>query len=80
MVTRITKLPEHDNVLVGRDLAEIFEAGYVYDFREILGEIIIKKLGKSSIVETPVSYGTVERIMTSSHYLLTKEEEKEMFK
>ena len=77
-MTRITKLPEHDNVLVGRDLGGVFEAGYVYDFREILGEIIIKKLGKSSIVETPVSYGTIEVIMTSSYYLLTKEEEEEI--
>lgn len=74
MITRITKLPEHNNVLVGRDLGGVFEAGYVYDFREIQGEIIIKKLGKSSIVETPVSYGTIERIMTASTYLLTKEE------
>lgn len=81
MVTRFTKLPKHDNVLVGRDIAELFENGHVYEVRKILGEYIIRDLGLTALPEgnphiLPNAQSSIEQIMTApgATYLLTKEE------
>ena len=78
MITRITKLPNHVNVLVGRDLAEIFKPGHVYEFKEIMGEIIVMDRGESALSDDKHDYPNVnsriEEIMCNSSYLFTKEE------
>ena len=40
-LTRIMKLPLHDNVLVGRDLDQIFDPGKVYAIREFGGSLLL---------------------------------------
>ncbi len=47
-VTRIVKLYKHHDVIVGQDLAKIFEDGMVYEVAEIMGEFIIRPIGKSA--------------------------------
>ena len=49
MITRIVKLPKHDDVLIGRDLGKIFENGHVYEIKKFLGEILIKDIGESAL-------------------------------
>lgn len=46
--TRIVKLYEHHNVIVGQDLSKIFEDGMVYDVKKVLNEFIITPIGKSA--------------------------------
>ena len=48
MVTRIVKLYRQHNVLVGQDLAGIFEDGMVYNVTKVMGEIVITPIGKSA--------------------------------
>lgn len=48
MVTRIVKLNNHHNVIVGQDLSGIFEDGMVYDVRKVMGEFIFTPVGKSA--------------------------------
>lgn len=78
--TRIVSLPKHDNVICGRDLGKIFEKGMVYEIKEFLGEIVIQKLGKSSLKENgcPSQNSTIENIMCGSGYLITEDEMEEM--
>lgn len=84
MITRIMKLPKHDNVLIGRDLAEIFENGHVYEIKKFLGEYVIVDLGETGLPEgnpheTPHAQSSIEQIMVGpgSTYLLTKKEAEE---
>lgn len=79
MITRIVKLPYHDNVLIGRDLAEIFEPGHVYEIRRVLGEFLIEDKGESSLLENTKEdysnpYASIETIMSSGKVYFTKEE------
>lgn len=79
MITRIVKLPYHDNVLVGRDLANNFDSGHVYNVRKVLGEFLIEDLGESSLCEKtnnnyPNPYSKAEDIMCSGEIYFTKEE------
>jgi len=80
MITRITKLPKHSGVLIGRDLNDVFEYGHVYEFRKIGGEIIVVDLGITALSNSPRSYpnenSTISAIMESSPqtYLVTDKE------
>lgn len=69
-MTRIVKLPKHDNVLIGRDLAGIFENGHVYSVKKFLGEIVITDLGVSALPKEnnywPNVNSTIEEIMCST--------------
>lgn len=47
-VTRIVKLDNHHDVMVGQDLSKIFEDGMVYDVRKVAGEFVITPIGKSA--------------------------------
>ena len=89
MTTRIVRLPKHNKVLVGKDLSEIFEPGMIYEINEFMGEITIKKLGKTSLPEDamfdayPNQNSTISAIMTLPGsgpycYLLTEEEATEL--
>ena len=78
MITRIAKLPLHNNVIIGRDLAEIFKPGMVYRVEELMGEIVISPLGEMALSkdvgEYPNVHGSIESIMTTGAYLTTIEE------
>jgi len=82
MVTRILKLP-HNNVLIGRDLSEIFENGHIYSVRKVLGEILIEDVGESSLCERtmydyPNRNSTVNDIMKEGSIYFTKKELEEL--
>ena len=79
MLTRIVKLPYHDNVLVGRDLNNLFKNGHVYEIKEVMGEIIIKDVGESSLVnktvdDYPNPSSKLESIMCSGNIYFTEKE------
>ena len=68
MITRIVKLPKHDDVLIGRDLGKVFENGHVYEIKKFLGEILIKDigetaLGKSGSGDWPTEDSEIDQIM-----------------
>ena len=68
MITRIVKLPKHDDVLIGRDLGKVFENGHVYEIKRFLGEILIKDIGESALGKSgsgdwPTEDSEVDQIM-----------------
>lgn len=77
MITRIVKLPKHDNVLIGRDLAELFTAGHVYEIKKYFGEYVITDIGETALPEdagsSPNVHSRVDDIMLNGTYCLTKE-------
>jgi hypothetical protein len=83
MTTRILKLPNHNNVLIGRDLSEIFENGHIYSVRKVLGEILIEDVGESSLCERtmydyPNGNSIVNDIMKEGSIYFTKKELEEL--
>jgi hypothetical protein len=73
MITRIAKLKGFNNIVAGRDLANIFKDGHVYSVTEIMGEIMIKDLGEHAEMEHYKGSGFPVIIMDGS-YCMTKEE------
>lgn len=73
MITRLTKLKGFDNLLAGRDLANVFEEGCVYDVIKIADTIIVKKRGEHAL-KNNYSYDRFSDIMMEGSYCLTKEE------
>ena len=68
MITRIVKLPKHDDVLIGRDLGKVFENGHVYEIKRFLGEILIKDIGESALGKSgsgdwPTEDSEIDQIM-----------------
>ncbi len=74
MITRFSKLKGFNNILGGRDLANIFKDGHVYQVTELMGEIMIKDLGEHAKLRSQPM--TFYQIMMEGSYLLTKEEAK----
>lgn len=77
MFTRIMRLPRHDHVLVGRDLADMFLPNHVYSVQRFRGEFIIKDLGISSLppdIYFPNQNSQIQEIMMDSMYLITLKE------
>ena len=74
--TRIMKLPKHDKVLIGRDMAEIFEFNHVYEIKKYLGEIVVVDLGESALSEYEAKTMEIDDIMTGTEgrYLIAKKE------
>ena len=83
MITRFAVLPDDRRVLMGVDKANLFEAGFVYEAVELLGQIVIKKIGKYALAkqgpEYPNENSDNESIMYYGMHLLTQEEEKEIY-
>jgi len=76
MITRISKIKGYNNILGGRDLANIFKDGHVYQLSKIMGEIVVKDLGvhanrKGLTVDRGHKFST---IMLDGSYLLTEKE------
>lgn len=87
MITRIVKLPKHDNVLIGRDLAKIFKNGHVYGVTTYFNEIVISDLGESALPEIhsgsyPNQGSEINSIMTGNPALVyfTKKEYEDYLK
>lgn len=77
MITRITKLDGFSDVLIGRDLAGIFEEGHVYSAVKILDQIIITDLGKHAKTESFKGLGLSGIAMDGSHCLTEEEYQKQ---
>jgi len=73
MITRITKLDGFNAVLMGRDLAGVFEEGHVYSAVKILDQIIITDLGKHAKMEM-FKGQSLNGIAMDGSYCLTEEE------
>ena len=73
MITRITKLDGFSDILMGRDLAKVFEEGHVYSAVKILDQIIITDLGKHAKMEMFTGQD-LGRIAMDGSYCLTEEE------
>lgn len=74
-IARIAKLKGFNNIIAGRDLANIFKEGHVYSVMEIMGDIIIKDLGEHALMEKYIGNG-FPAIMMDGSYCMTKEEKK----
>lgn len=73
MITRLSKLNGFKQILAGRDLANVFEDGHVYEFIKVDGMIIAKDLGEHAMIEN-FKTQTFTRIMMDGSYLLTEAE------
>lgn len=81
MMTRFSVLPDERRVLIGIDKANIFEAGVVYEAVKILGEIILKPVGKYALPEQgtyPNEHSEPNAIIYSGLHLITKDEQIEL--
>lgn len=77
MITRFAVLPDSRRLLLGIDKANLFEAGYVYEASEMLGEIIIRKVGKYALPAKgmyPNEYSDANTQIKSSLHLITEKE------
>jgi hypothetical protein len=78
MITRFVKLPNHKDVIIGRDLSGIFKDGYIYEVREFLGEYVISEIGRSSLSDDPRDQpnanSKIESMLMSGRVYFTKEE------
>lgn len=72
MITRISKLKGYNHILAGRDLANIFEEGHVYEITKVLGVIMVKDLGEYKMPDDPRIHTDFTSIMKDGTYLLVK--------
>jgi hypothetical protein len=72
-VTRLASLKDFGGLLLGRDIAEIFKEGHVYEVREIMGEILVRDLGEHAICEY-YEGNKVNFYVTHAAHCLTKQE------
>lgn len=80
MITRFTVLPDERRVLIGVDKANIFEAGVVYEAIKILGEIVLRPVGKYALPKNgtfPNENSELSEIMYSGLHLITEKEQNE---
>lgn len=74
--TRFVVLPDSRKLLLGVDLSELFMPGVVYEAEAILGEIIIRPLGKTSAVNPGYGHITTDanQIINAGRHLVTMAE------
>ena len=74
--TRFAVLPDERRVMLGIDLGELFEAGYVYHAFGFDGEVIFKKMGKFALAKDtyPGLHSTVNEQVQGGLHLATEEE------
>jgi len=79
-MTRFSVINDERNLMVGRDLSNVFEKGMVYEAIKIFDEIIIRPVGKyvlpkSVNEEIDICEGhEVSTVINSGLSLITKEE------
>ena len=75
MITRFSVLPDERRLLLGIDKANLFKAGVVYEARELLGEIILRPVGKYSLPKCgpsyPNEYSEANAIICDGSHLIT---------
>ncbi len=74
---RFSVQPDERGLLLGVDKAGIFEKGVVYEAREMLGQIILKSMGKYALPAKgsyPSECSDANEIIYSGIHLLTKDE------
>jgi hypothetical protein len=76
-IARLAKLKDFDRIIVGRDFADALEEGYVYSVQNIMGEIVLTRLGEHHLIEN-YQGKTFTSIMMDGTCLLTKEEHKQI--
>jgi hypothetical protein len=76
--TRFSVIPDKRRILLGIDLENIFDAGFVYEVIKLPNdEIVLRKLGKYALKETgayPSEMSANQDIIASSLHLVTEEE------
>jgi hypothetical protein len=81
-ITRFAVLPDERRLMLGIDKANLFEAGQVYEATELLGQIIIKKIGPYILPKQGPEYPNENSDANTQIYygqhLISKEEWKEM--
>lgn len=78
-VCRIAKVDGRDNLLLGRDFADIFKEGHVYQVIDQFGMIVFKDLGKHAKSED-FDYKSNSYLLMNEMPLRTESEAKEMGK
>ena len=78
METRFAVIPDERRLLLGIDKEGIFEAGAVYKVTKILGQIIMKKIGRYSLPPKghPSKFSEANAIIYYGSHLITKKEMK----
>lgn len=69
-VTRFAVLDDERKLILGRDLLGLFEPGFVYGAYEILGEIVMKKLGPYKEDRLNIKANDVNMQVLSGDHLL----------
>lgn len=78
-ITRISVLPDDRRLVLGIDKNDVFEAGFVYEFQKISGEIVVKKIGRYALPKlgkgAPACESSVtSQIIYAGNHLVTEEE------
>lgn len=78
-ITRLAVINDERKLLLGIDKDEIFMPGHVYEVKKLLGEIIIKDIGKYALPYENKHRGATENSDASQQvysglHLLTEEE------
>lgn len=78
MTSRFVVLDDDRKLLLGIDKAGVFESGMVYEAQEIIGEVIIRKVGKYALPKQGPSYpnelSEANVIISAGVHLLTERE------
>lgn len=78
-VTRLAVLKGFDQVILGRDMADILKNGHVYEITEILGVLMIRDLGEHALMERQSGHDINGHALKGVH-CLTKEEYEQQIK
>ena len=79
-ITRFAELPDERRVLLGIDKANLFEAGYVYEGIEVLGQIIFRNYALPEKGYYPCEYSDANAIVYGGIHLITQTELEKMNK
>jgi hypothetical protein len=72
--TRLARIEGFGQILVGKDISDIFEEGHVYAFRKILGQIVVDDLGKHAYADGYDYKASLSDFIESGHHNMTQEE------
>lgn len=81
-IARFSVLDDDRGLILGQDLGNIFEKGIVYEAVDILGEIILRPLGKYALPLKghPSIYSDANTQINYGVHLITLKEQKEYLK
>lgn len=81
-IARFAVLDDERGLILGQDLGNIFEKGIVYEAINVMGEIILKPVGKYALPLKghPSIYSDVNTQVNYGIHLITKEEQEKYIK